>query len=165
MKYAWLPWSKSAVNITFGNMVLNQDFREFIQSLSNNCVRYLVAGGYAVALHGYPRYTKDIAIWIDASHNNADRLIVALEEFGFGSLELKVEDFVETGQVVQLGYPPNRIDLLTSLTGVDFESCYKSRVVVTIQDTKITFIDLDNLKENKKSVARPQDLADLDNLG
>ena len=145
-------------------MVLNPDFKEFLQSLNDNGVRYLVAGGYAVALYGYPRYTKDIDIWIELDRDNAERLIIALEQFGFGSLILAVEDFLEAGTIIQLGYPPNRIDLLTTLSGVDFGTCFESRTVVQVDEISVNFIDLDNLKRNKLAVGRPQDLADLDNL-
>jgi predicted nucleotidyltransferase len=145
--------------------VLNQDFREFIQSLNDNHVRYLVIGGYAVALHGYPRYTKDMDVWIEMSPANAANLLKALEQFGFGSLGLQAADFLVPDQVIQLGYPPNRIDLITSAPGVDFDSCYASRVEVVIDDVTVDFIDLDNLKKSKQAAGRLQDLADLENLG
>jgi len=144
--------------------VLSQDFREFIQSLNDNRVRYLVIGGYAVALHGYPRYTKDIDIWIEMSPDNAANLVKALEQFGFGSLGLQAADFLVPDQVVQLGYPPSRIDLITTPAGVDFETCYASRVEVVIDDVTVNFIDLENLKKSKKAAGRLQDLADLENL-
>ena len=145
-------------------MVLNPDFKEFLRSLNDNQVRYLVAGGYAVALYGYPRYTKDLDIWIELERDNAENLITALEHFGFASLELTVEDFLVPGTIIQLGYPPNRIDLLTTLSGVDFETCFESRMVVHVDDIEVNFIDLDNLRRNKQAAGRPQDLADLDNL-
>ena len=144
--------------------MFNQDFKEFIQSLNDNQVRYLIVGGYAVALHGYPRYTKDLDIWIELNPANAAKLIKALDQFGFSSLGLRVEDFLEADQIVQLGYPPNRIDLITSMPGVDFEGCFTSRVKVMIDDVLINFIDLENLKKNKRAVGRLQDLADLENL-
>ncbi len=133
-------------------------------SLNDNLVRYLVIGGYAVALHGYPRYTKDIDIWIEPTPENAANMVKALEQFGFGSLGLKAEDFLVPDQVIQLGYPPNRIDLLTTASGVDFETCYASRVEVEVDGVTVNFIDLPNLKKNKKAVGRLQDLADLENL-
>lgn len=145
-------------------MVLNPDFKEFLQLLNDNQVRYLVTGGYAVAFHGYPRYTKDLDIWIELSRDNAQKLIAALDEFGFASLGLSEQDFLEPGTVIQLGHPPNRIDLLTTVTGVDFETCYRSRIVIRVDDSDVSFIDLDNLRKNKQAVGRPQDLADLDNL-
>ncbi|AOC54834.1 MAG: hypothetical protein IM550_16210 [Microcystis sp. M54BS1] len=144
--------------------MLNQDFKEFIQLLNDNQVRYLVLGGYAVALHGYPRYTKDIDIWIEMSSLNAYNLIKALEGFGFGSLGLTIDDFLTPDQVIQLGYPPNRIDLITTPDGVEFQTCYLSRIEVKIDDIIVNFIDLENLKKNKKASGRLQDLADLENL-
>jgi len=141
--------------------MLNQDFKEFIQLLNDNQVRYLVLGGYAVALHGYPRYTKDIDIWIEMSSLNAYNLIKALEGFGFGSLGLTIDDFLTPDQVIQLGYPPNRIDLITTPDGVEFQTCYLSRIEVKIDDIIVNFIDLENLKKNKKASGRLQDLADL----
>jgi hypothetical protein len=144
--------------------VLNPDFKEFIQSLNDNRVRYLVIGGYAVALHGYPRYTNGIDIWIEMSPRNAASMIKALAQFGFGSLGLQVADFLVPDQIIQLGYPPNRIDLLTTAPGVDFESCYASRVEVEIDEVTVNFIDLENLRRSKRVSGRLQDLADLENL-
>lgn len=144
--------------------MLNPDFKEFIRLLNGNDVRYLVVGGYAVALHGYPRYTKDIDIWVWLDEGNADRIIKVLEQFGFGSLQLDVQDFLVPNQIIQLGYPPARIDLITSLPGVSFEECYALRVLVPIDDIVVNFIDLEDLKKNKKASGRLQDLADLENL-
>lgn len=144
--------------------MLNQDFKEFIQSLNNNNVRYLIIGGYAVALHGYPRYTKDIDIWVELSPDNAKKIMHALDDFGFGSLELKESDFLEPDMIIQLGYPPNRIDMILSPTGVDFQSCFPNRVIVEVEGVQVNFIDLDNLKKNKEATGRKQDLADLENL-
>ncbi len=145
-------------------MNLNTDFKEFIASLNDNQVRYLLVGGYAVALHGYPRYTKDMDIWIELTLENAKQVVKALHQFGFGSLKLTPEDFLTPSQVIQLGYPPNRIDLLTSLKGVDFQTCYQNRTTITIDGIHVNFIDLANLKINKQATGRYQDLADLENL-
>jgi hypothetical protein len=145
-------------------MVLNQDFKEFVQLLNDNQVAYLVVGGYAVALHGHPRYTKDIDVWIEMNPDNSTKVVKALEQFGFGSLGLIESDFLVPDQVIQLGYPPNRIDLLTTLSGVDFTTCYASRIQVELEGIRVNFIDLDNLKKNKKMSGRLQDLADLENL-
>ena len=144
--------------------MLNRDFKEFIKLLNDNQVHYLVVGGYAVAVHGYPRYTKDMDVWLELSAENAAKILKALDQFGFGSLGLQIEDFLNPNQVVQLGHPPNRIDLILSLQGVDFSLCYQSRIQVSIDDIAVNFIDLENLRKNKKSVARLQDLADLENL-
>jgi hypothetical protein len=124
----------------------------------------LVVGGYAVAFHGYPRYTKDLDVWIELSPENADNVIKALEEFGFGSLGIKPDDFLEDDQIIQLGYPPNRIDILTTLKKIKFEDCFKERIEIEIEGVKINFIDLENLKRNKRATGRPQDLADAENL-
>lgn len=145
-------------------MIFNQDFREFIESLNKHKVRYLLIGGYAVALHGHPRYTKDLDIWIWMDNTNVTNLLNALKDFGFSSLQLAPEDFLKPDQVVQLGFPPNRIDLMTSPKGVEFDTCYASREEVEIEGLKINLIDLNNLKRNKKATRRHQDLADLDNL-
>jgi predicted nucleotidyltransferase len=144
--------------------MLSKDFKEFIELLNGHNVRYLVVGGYAVAFHGYPRYTKDLDVWIELSPENADNMIKALEEFGFGSLMLKTEDFLESDQIIQLGYSPNRIDILTTLKKLKFKDSYKARIEIEIQGIKINFIDLENLKLNKRATGRPQDLADAENL-
>ena len=144
--------------------MLNQDFKEFIKSLNENDVHYLVVGGYAVALYGYPRYTKDIEIRVGRDRENASHIVKALDQFGFSSLGLKAEDFLETDTIIQLGYPPSRIDLITTLPGVDFEISYASKVEVDFGDVKVYFIDLENLKKNKRVSGRNQDLADLENL-
>lgn len=144
--------------------MLNQDFKEFIKLLNKNQVKYLVIGGYAVAIHGHPRYTKDIDIWIEISLDNAQKLLKTLTEFGFGSLGLKTEDFQSSDTIVQLGYPPSRIDLITTPDGIDFATCYQTRIEIEIDNVIVKFIDLDNLKKNKQASGRLQDLADLDNL-
>ena len=144
--------------------MLNQDFKEFIQSLNDNGVHYLVVGGYAVALHGYPRYTKDIDIWVEMTAENASKILKALDQFGFGSLEVKPSDFTIPDQMLQLGRPPRRIDILTTLPGVDFSECYSERTIVELDGVSVNFIDLENLKKNKKATGRHQDLADLEKL-
>jgi predicted nucleotidyltransferase len=145
--------------------MLNKDFREFIKSLNSNKVKYLILGGYAVAFHGHPRYTKDLDVWLELSEENASKMMNALEDFGFGHLDVSKEDFLQRGIVVQLGYPPNRIDLINSPDGVDFAECYAARIEVEIYGLRISVIDLENLKKNKKASGRLQDLADLEKLG
>ena len=144
--------------------MLSQDFREFIQSLNDNNVRYLVVGGYAVAVHGHPRYTKDMDVWIDMTPDNAARTLDALDQFGFKSLELAEADFLVSDQIIQLGYPPNRIDLLTTIPGVEFADCFPKRTQVNIEGVDVNFIDRENLIANKKASGRHQDLADVENL-
>jgi hypothetical protein len=128
MRLVWLRLKPFGANLSPGNMILNQDFKEFIQSLNDNHVRYLIVGGYAVAFHGHPRYTKDLDIWLWVDKQNAQKMVQALEQFGFATLGLTPDDFLEPGTIIQLGYPPNRIDLITKLVGVDFETCFASRV-------------------------------------
>ena len=147
-----------------GSTALNQDFKEFIRSLNDNTVRYLVVGGYAVALHGYPRYTKNMDVWVEMATENASRVIEALNQFGFGSLDLKAADFMIPDQIIQLGYPPRRIDLLTTLPGVEFSECYASRITTDMDGVSVNFIDLENLRKNKKATGHHQDLADLEAL-
>ena len=145
-------------------MELSRDFKEFIESLNVSCVRYLVVGGYAVALHGHPRYTKDLDVWIDRTPANAKRMVRAFADFGFESLGVKAADFEKPDRMVQMGVPPNRIDVLTSLAGVDFSACFKKRVIVEIDGVPVNFIDLEHLKINKRAAGRLQDLADVENL-
>ncbi len=144
--------------------MLNQDFKEFIRSLNDSGVRYLIVGGYAVAFHGHPRYTKDLDVWIELSPDNAERIISALQRFGFGDLDLDSTDLLEPDSIIQLGYPPVRIDLITTMDGVIFDECHASRVEAMIDEVLVPFIDLRNLKQNKEATGRHQDLADLENL-
>ncbi len=145
-------------------MALNKDFKEFIELLNKNKVKYLIVGGYAVAFHGYPRYTRDPDIWLRINNQNAENIIKTLHEFGFNLPEIVSEDFLKKDNIIQLGYPPNRIDLLTEVTGLVFDECYSCKVVVVIDGVKLYFIDIVNLRVNKKSTGRSQDLADLENL-
>lgn len=142
-------------------MRLDRDFSEFIACCVARDVRFLIVGGYAVAAHGHPRYTKDLDVWTWVDPDNAQKLIDALGDFGFGSLELTPADFLEADSVVQLGYPPKRIDILTTVDGLTFEDCYPERVTITIDGVPVPFIDLGNLRRNKAAAGRPQDLADL----
>ncbi len=144
--------------------MLNQDFKEFIKSLNDKHVKYLVVGGYALAFHGHPRYTKDLDIWIQIDKTNAQNIIQALKEFGFASLDLKEEDFLEANQMIQLGYPPSRIDILTGADGVNFDQCYDSRLSIEIDNEPVYFIDRENLVKNKLATGRTQDLADAEKL-
>jgi hypothetical protein len=141
---------------------MDQDFKEFIESLNKNNVQYLLVGGYAVAFHGTPRYTKDLDIWVNPTVENAGRVILALKEFGFESLGIKVEDLIIPQQIIQLGYPPLRIDLLTTSDGVIFEDCYPQRIIYDDSGTDIHLIDLASLIKNKRATGRSQDIADLE---
>lgn len=146
-------------------MELDQDFKEFIELLNKHGIEYLLIGGYAVALHGYIRTTVDIDFWIRKSKTNAEKMVNVLEEFGFASLQLTASDFEKDDVIIQLGYPPHRIDILTSPEGVIFDECYPKKLTVETKDgVKIHYIDLENLKKNKLAAGRSRDIADLDNL-
>lgn len=145
-------------------MQLNQDFKEFITLLNLHEVEYIVVGGYAVGFHGYPRYTGDIDIWVAISKKNAEKMITVFKAFGFGSLPIFEQDFLKEDLVLQLGYEPIRIDILTSLTGVSFQECYEKCVQAKFEDLTINFLDLENLKRNKIASGRQKDLGDVENL-
>ncbi len=144
--------------------MLSQDFKEFISALNARDVQYLVIGGYAVAFHGFPRYTKDIDLWIGPAPENITRLILAIDDFGFGSLGITPADFSDPKVVIQLGRPPNRIDLLCDVGGVSFDQAYARRVATTLGDIQTPFIDIDDLIAAKQAAGRHQDLADIENL-
>jgi len=143
---------------------LPHDFKEFLQLLNSKKVEYLIIGGYAVALYGYPRATGDMDIWIAISKDNARKLVEVLEKFGFDIPELKEEIFLEKNKVIRMGYPPLRIEILTSIDGVEFSECYNNRQTVVIDSVAVNFISLEDLKKNKKASGRYQDLADIENL-
>lgn len=145
-------------------MNLDQDFKEFIELLNRNQVKYLVIGGYAVSFHGHPRYTKDIDFWIEMDDANADRTLRALDEFGFGGVGITKTDLLTPDRILQLGFPPQRIDIITTPPGVSFSQCFERRVLGTVDGVEILFIDRENLIVNKTASGRPQDLADVDHL-
>jgi len=145
-------------------MELDKDFKEFIELLNEYNVKYLVIGGYAVNFHGYPRYTKDIDFWLWMTESNIKKLIKAITKFGFGSLNLEIEDFMTPENIIQLGYEPYRIDLLVDVEGVDFESCFKRRTEAKLDGTNVKFLSLKDLIAVKKKAGRLQDLADAEQL-
>lgn len=144
--------------------MFSKDFSEFVELLAKHKAEYLIVGGYAVGVHGYPRYTGDLDIWLNISKENAERVVKAVNEFGFGSFNLTLEDLMLEGNIIQLGYPPLRINLLNQIDGVTFSECYANKKVVEIDKLKINFISYDDLMKNKQASNRPQDAADLDNL-
>ncbi len=145
--------------------MLNQDFKEFAALLASNRVEYLIVGGYALAAYGHPRYTGELDFWIGTEPLNAKRTLAALKEFGFGGLGVALDDLTVPGHVVQLGFPPRRIDLLTSIDGVEFAPCYSRRMTVPFDGLHLNFIALEDFKTNKRASGRLQDLADLEALG
>ncbi|WP_425146084.1 nucleotidyltransferase domain-containing protein [Deinococcus sp.] len=140
------------------------DFRDFLEALRKRQVRFIVAGAFALAAHGHPRYTKDLDVWVEVDPDNAERIVAALHDFGMGSLGLTPADFLSENTIVQLGYEPNRIDLLTSLDGVTFREAYLKRVMLRLSDYIAPVLDLETLKVNKRASGRLRDLADLEEL-
>jgi hypothetical protein len=147
-----------------GTMNLNQDFQEFIELFIAHNVRFLIVGGYALAAHGHPRYTKDLDVWVWVGPENSRLIIAALEEFGFGGLGLTADDFQVPDAMVQLGYEPQRIDILTFATGLDFTEAYENRVDVNVGGVQVPFLSVDDLRKNKLSTGRPRDIADAADL-
>lgn len=146
-------------------MEVQKDFRELLELFNAHHVEYLIVGGYALALHGSPRYTGDMDILIKADQKNAERILKSLDAFGFGSIGLQEEDLTTPEKVVQLGYPPVRIDIMTSLSGVSWEEAYNGRVSGHYGDIPIFYIGREQLILNKKTISRKKDLADLEALG
>ncbi len=158
-----LPSSEENV-MHLDTLLESRDFREFIELLNSNKVKYLIIGGYAVTFHGYPRYTGDLDFWVGNDHQNANHLAAALEEFGMGSLGLKPEDFQVPDTIVQMGYPPYRIDLITTMANSDFAGCFERRILVTQGSIELNLVSLEDLKALKAKAGRPKDLVDLENL-
>lgn len=145
-------------------LTLPPDLKEFIELLNSNSVRYLVVGGYAVAFHGHPRFTGDIDFFVDLSADNASRIEKTLTAFGFGALGLTAQDFLQPDTIVQLGYPPNCIDLITSVSGVTFSEAWEERVSIEVNDVTVSVIGKEALLVNKRASGRPKDIADIDAL-
>ena len=143
---------------------LPSDFSEFLKLLNKNEVRYLLVGGYAVGHHGHVRGTADMDIWVDRDGDNAVRVVAALAEFGFRGPNVSAKDFEEPGKVIRLGVPPVRIELLTSISGVAFDECYRSRVVAEWDDLRVDVISREMLQRNKRARGRAKNLDDLQNL-
>lgn len=143
---------------------LPPDFKEFLQLLNAHQVEYLIVGGYAVAYHGYPRATADMDIWIATNPQNAERVVAAMKEFGFDLPELSTDLFLKEGQIIRMGVPPVRIEIVTTLSGVTFAECYAARVVDVLDGIQVGLISLIHLKINKKAAGRYKDLDDLENL-
>lgn len=143
-------------------MKLQADLREFIELLNSRGVRYLVVGGFAVAYHGNPRYTGDIDAFVECTIENGKKLEAALHDFGFAETGLQAADFTEPEAEVQLGLPPNRIDIMTGLTGVDFAEAWASRIQDELDGLPVHFISREHLIRNKRATGRTQDVADAE---
>jgi hypothetical protein len=140
---------------------IEKDFAEFVRLLNKHRVKYLIVGAYAVSFHARPRYTSDIDFLVEPAADNVQRLLRVLKDFGFGGIGLKEKDFLDTNMVVQLGYEPVRIDILSSIPGVDFAKAYSSRVGGKFGRQTAWFIPLNDLIRNKREVKRKQDEADV----
>jgi len=145
-------------------MEIQKDFKELLELFNAHKVEYLVVGGYALAFHGAPRFTGDIDLLVKPDSENAKRILKAIVEFGFGSLDLSEADFTISQRVVQLGVPPVRIDIMTSVTGVSWEKAMAGKVPGSYGDTTVHFISRDDLIANKQALGRKKDLADLEAL-
>lgn len=143
---------------------LQADLREFIVLLNSHDVDYIVVGGHAVAFHGHPRFTGDIDFLIRTTAENAARLLDVLSDFGFGDLSITADDLLAPGRILQLGQPPNRIDVLTSISGVDFDVAWGGRVQTQLDDQPVSMLSRENLLQNKRASGRQKDLADLEKL-
>ncbi|MFQ5429478.1 MAG: DUF6036 family nucleotidyltransferase [Phycisphaerae bacterium] len=145
-------------------MNLQKDLKEFIALLDSARVKYVIVGGYAVAFHGHPRYTGDIDVFVEVSEQNASELEQALKKFGFQSPDLAADAFRKPDTIVQLGLPPDRIDLITSIAGVRFDEAWEARITTVIDGVQMHFLGKPLLLRNKKAVGRPKDRSETEAL-
>lgn len=143
---------------------LHPDFKEFLRLLNSHQVEYLLVGGYAVSIHGYPRYTGDIDFWIAVSEDNAQKVVQVLQEFGFDVPSLSKDLFLDKSRMTRLGREPVKIEILNSISGLDFSSSKENAISIEIDGISIPVISLSDLRENKLASGRAKDLADLENL-
>ena len=145
-------------------MKVEKDYEELLKLLNKHKVKYCIIGAYAVAFYAKPRYTKDMDIFVERSPENSEKIVSALNDFGFKRLKLSEEDFCRKGRIIQLGYEPVRIDIITSIEGSRFKDVWKNKVTGTYGDEKVFFIGIDELIKNKQCSKRPLDKIDLDLL-
>jgi hypothetical protein len=143
---------------------MNTDFLELLRALSEAEARFLVVGAYAVAVHGHPRATGDLDVWVEPTTDNARKVLGALRAFGAPLAELEEADLARPGTVFQMGRPPRRIDLITSATGIAFADSYARRVAARFGDLICPVLGLDDLVANKRATGRHKDLADAEAL-
>lgn len=146
-------------------MEVQQDFKKLLALFNARKVDYMIVGGYALAYHGAPRYTGDLDILIKSDTTNAQKILDALSEFGFSSLGLTVDDFSQPDKVVQLGVPPVRVDILTSITGVSWDHAQANKKLGHYGEVPTFYIGKKDFIMNKKATHRHQDLADIESLG
>ena len=142
-------------------MKISEDFEELFEYFNDLEVRYLIVGAHAVAFHAKPRYTKDLDVFVDPTDENGRKIIDALEAFGFRGLDLSPSDFSRPDSVIQLGVPPNRIDFVTSIEAVDFQTAWDSRVEGSYGSAPVRYIGRKALIQNKKALGRDQDKMDV----
>ena len=142
-------------------MKLPEDFKEFIELLNAYQVNYLVVGGYAVGFHSRPKFTHDIDIWIENSQDNAKKVLSVLNDFGFGELDISIKDLTNPDIIIQLGYTPLRIDLISDLSGLSFSVAYTNKVRGNYLGVKANFISIEDLIKNKEMAGRDKDLEDI----
>ncbi len=145
-------------------MKIEKDYEEFLGLLNKNSVKYVVVGAFALALYSKPRYTKDLDILIETEEENIKKLINVLHKFGFKNINIKTEDLTKKDQILQLGYEPVRIDILTSIAGCSFEEVWNNKLKEKYGKTLVNFIGKRELIKNKKAISRKQDIADLELL-
>jgi predicted nucleotidyltransferase len=145
-------------------ILLHPDFQDFLKLLNSHKVDYLIIGGYAVGFYGYPRTTADIDIWIAINPPNAAKMVLALKEFGFDVPELSAGLFLQKGKIIRMGNAPVRIEILTTISGVSFNECYRNKTNTVVDGVQVNIINLEDLKKNKKASGREKDLDDLKNL-
>lgn len=145
-------------------MMFESDFVDFIDLLNKYSVSYLVVGAHALSFHGRPRHTGDLDIWIKPDLLNAKKMILVLDKFGFSSLGLVENDFLKENYVTQLGYPPLRIDILNSISGVEFDEAYVNRIETEIEELKVNFISISEFIRNKEATGRLKDKSDIESL-
>ena len=146
-------------------MEIQTDFKELLELLNTHNVEYMIVGGYALAFHGAPRYTGDIDVFVKPDKENAGRILGALDEFGFGDVGIELSDLEYEGKVIQLGVPPVRIDIITSISGVTWNDASSSKIEGQYGDVPVYYIGLDQFINNKRSIGRKKDMADLEALG
>ena len=144
--------------------MLNKDYKEMLQCLLEENVRFLLVGAYAVAVHGFPRATKDIDFFVWATPENAANLMRALTKFGAPLHDISEADLSSEGVVFQIGNSPRRIDIMTNISGVKFEQAYANKTTISIEGIEVPVISLKDLIANKRASARTQDLADVEKL-
>jgi len=143
---------------------LPPDFKEFLQLLNSGKIEYLLVGGHAVGYYGYPRSTGEMDIWVAVNPKNSAALVGVLRDFGFSRHSVSEALFLTENKVARMGVAPLRIDLLTSVSGLQFAECYLRRTVDTIDGVEVNVIALDDLKANKRSLGRSKDMDDLEHL-